>query len=124
MDTLIPRERMPQLDAADLPRMIADLIGMNVPVSFDVARVEGLQFCQAIDAGKVEAMPDALLLKPVLTSADSYVVDGNHRVHAARQRGHHDLLTIRIGRSFHDALILLDSLPYTYHLTPETPERN
>lgn len=121
----VPRDHMPQVDEHDLPALVAAAVAQNqLSPTFEVAKVHDLRAHQKVDMKRVRAMPDELLLKPILISRDGFVLDGNHRWTA------HVLLNapltpaIKIGLNFGEAIDWLFTLPFTYAITPETPVRN
>lgn len=120
----VPRERMPQVDAEFYTRLIADAI--DIGVTIDVIEVGHITPHQRIDHRRAEAMPLWLRMKPLIVSADDYVLDGNHRWWAARKAGDAYLNAIRISMGFDAAIKWLLQRPYVYTLDPThpQPERN
>jgi hypothetical protein len=104
----IPRERMPQIDEADLLSFVDFAIkrGFVMRRGFiDPRRVRGRQ--------KVRSIPDALLSKPVLISSEPMTLDGNHRWmrHVLAKT---EMPFIQVCADFSSALILMFAFPKTY----------
>lgn len=120
----VPRPDMPQVDEANLPELVARAFNAGISPAFEVVDPSTLRAHQRIDHAKAKAMPPGVYLKPVLISADGYVLDGNHRwwSHVYRHEG--VMNAIRLGLPFEQAIAWLFELPFTYKLTPTTPERN
>jgi hypothetical protein len=120
----IPRPDMPQVDESDLPALVARAFdgGYAVP-AFEVVDPRTLRAHQRIDHAKARAMPNTVKLKPALVSADGYVLDGNHRWWAHVHAGDDAMAVIRIGLPFGRAIEWLFAQPFTYRITPATPER-
>jgi hypothetical protein len=109
----IPRERMPQVDEADYPALLTFVQERGVVVTKCVAAPALFHAHQRIDFDRAISMDEKTLSKPILTSVDYYVLDGNHRwmghfIH------HTDLNVIKIGLEFEAALDLLFQFPKTY----------
>lgn len=109
----VPRERMPQVDAADLPALFAFVERRGVAVSRCTASPRLFHARQRIDMERVVDMDDALLAKPVLTSRDYYILDGNHRW-MAHVLSRTKMSVMKIDLAFDDALDLLFAFPKTY----------
>lgn len=81
MPFYIPRPIMPQVNEEDYPalRHFAATLGVNVTEKF--LDCKALKVHQKVDKFKVNLMKnDPLLLKkPLLVSAEPFVLDGNHR---------------------------------------------
>lgn len=120
----VPRPAMPQIDEGNLPELVALAFQAGHNPLFHVASARDLRAHQKVDEHRVRSMPEALLYKPILVSADLYVLDGNHRWHAHIHQGRFDTPVIEIGLPFEEAIDWLLGLPFTYTLKPDTPERN
>lgn len=120
----VPRPAMPQVDEMDLTRMIADLFATGVQATFEAVHPKELRAHQRVDHAKARSMPNVLMVKPVIVSRDSYIVDGNHRWWAHVHHESEAMLVIRVDLPFDDAVAWLLKQPYVYTLTPTTPERN
>lgn len=119
----IPRKEMPQVDEVNLPELVALAFQSGHRPEFAVVEPHTLHAHQKVNHARALGMPETIKRKPVLVSADGFVLDGNHRWFAHKHDGS-PLNIIRVGLSFDDALPWLFSLPFTYTLTPATPERN
>lgn len=120
----IPRAEMPQIDGADLPHLVATAFDGGHTPSFEIVDPHTLHAHQRVNHARALAMPPGVYMKPILISADDYVLDGNHRWWSHVHRHEGVMSAIRIGLPFDDAIAWLFKQPYTYRLTPTTPERN
>lgn len=120
----VPRSQMPQIDEKDLPTLIASTITSGKGVNMDVVNVSLLKAHQRIDHTKAKEMIEKVKLKPILVSADDYVLDGNHRWWAHVHEGDKFINVIRIEMNFDEAIPYLLEQPFTYEITPLTPVRN
>lgn len=120
---LISRSLMPQIDELDLPQLVALAVQSGHPVAFEVQRARDLRSRQRVNHARALGMPRKVCLKPVITSSDGYIIDGNHRWFAHKQRKGF-LNCICLGLTFDEALPWLFALPFVYRLTSSTPERN
>lgn len=120
---LVPRSKMPQVDAADLPKLVAAAVMKSLATSFEVVEAKQLRSRQRVNRRMAVQMPDFVLYKPVLVSKDDYVLDGNHRWYASKVR-RKPITIIRLGLTFDEALPWLFEQPYTYAITKSTPIRN
>lgn len=119
----IPRDRMPQIDEAYYPRLIAEATSKGPGVIFDTVDPRTLRAHQRVDHAKAKSMPERTRIKPIIVSSDGYVIDGNHRWWA-NVHGNHDWINvIRLDMPFDPALIWLLRKPYVYEITPTAPER-
>lgn len=106
----IPRERMPQIDADDLPDFLVFAGDRGVLTAHDTVCPRLLRAHQRVDPHKVRTVD---LTKPALVSQDRFVLDGNHRWHAHLERG--SLMPIiRLGLEFEPAIELMFSFPRAY----------
>lgn len=120
----IPRAEMPQIDDADLPHLVANAFASNYKPSFEVVDPHSLHAHQRVNHDRALAMPPGIYMKPILISADNYVLDGNHRWWSHVHRHEGVMNAIRIGLPFEEAIAWLFQQPFTYRITPATPERN
>lgn len=121
----VPRPAMPQIDERDYARLIAD--AYNHPAAevwLETIDPRKLRAHQRVDHARAQGMDDAIRAKPVIVSADNYVLDGNHRWWAHVHAGSKAMAVIRLGFDFDAGLHWLLGRPYVYTLTPDTPERN
>lgn len=109
----IDRAKMPQIDEADLPELLVFLGSRGVGLAAGIISPWTFTSHQAINRDKVEAMPLTLLHKPILTSGDWGILDGNHRWAKHRAVGS-DVPYLQVLTSFDDALTHLYSFPKTY----------
>lgn len=109
----IPRARMPQVDEKDYPDLMKFLKGQNVNVTNCVAAPKEFHAHQRINFDMAIQMDIAVLNKPVLTSLDYYILDGNHRWmgHVVRET---QMNVIKIGLLFDAAISMLFKFPKTY----------
>jgi hypothetical protein len=119
----IPRSKMPQVDEKDLPTLVADMVKDGLNPSFTVLNPHSLHRHQRSDHLKAAIMAEKIRRKPILVSADAFVVDGNHRSLACLLRG--ELVTaIRTSKSFDETIEYLFTRPYVYEIDKSTPIRN
>lgn len=124
MTYYIPRAKMPQVDGKDIPHLVASAYQEGHQPSFEVVIPDSLHAHQHINYNKAKEMPVQVSMKPVLVSLDNFVLDGNHRWWYHKFNKDEPMNIVRIGLLFDDALEWLFKQPYTYSLTPTTPERN
>jgi uncharacterized ParB-like nuclease family protein len=111
----VPRPLMPQIDESDYPALFAFLQGKGIAVETVTLETATLKQHQRVDSFNPAAMPVDVLAKPVLISADYFVLDGNHRYVAHLHLGLETINCIRLdGLSFEDAIAALFSFPNTY----------
>lgn len=120
---MIPRAQMPQVDEKDLPALVVKAFQSGHRPTFEVVMPHKLHSHQRVNHARALGMPETVKRKPVLVSADGFILDGNHRWYANRET-HTPLNVIRVDLEFNNALPWLFSLPFVYTLTPATPERN
>ncbi len=123
MGKWINRALMPQIDEANLPQLVSCAFVAGYSPSFDVVSPRTLRAHQRADHKRAASIPDLLLRKPLLVSADGYVLDGNHR-RLGNLMHHRPCNIIRIGLPFEQAIAWLFTLPFTYRITDTTPIRN
>jgi hypothetical protein len=109
----VPRSVMPQIDEADLPALCEWASSRGVGVATVTLTADQLHFHQRVNLHRVATMPQAIYDKPLLISRDGYVLDGNHRAVAHKQRGE-PARCIQLDASFLCAMRLLFSFPRTY----------
>lgn len=119
----IPRKEMPQVDEANLPELVALAWQYGHQPAFDVVDAHTLHAHQRVNHARALAMPEVVKRKPILVSKDNFVLDGNHRAFVHREE-RSPANIIKLGLDFNEALDWLFQLPFTYKLTPTTPERN
>lgn len=119
----VPRDKMPQVDEWLYPRLVQDAY-KTIGIEFITANPRDLIAHQRIDHRKAESMGLRLRTKPIIVSADDYIIDGNHRWWANVYGSASWINALRLNGSFEEALSWVGSLPYVYHITPGTPERN
>lgn len=118
----VPRPVMPQIDEADYPAFIDFAQARGCHVEQELVEPAKLRAHQRIDPIHADAMPPEVRRKPIFASADSYVLDGNHRwlLHALERSPIH---VLRLSLRFEPAVALMFEFPRTYDLA-DKPERN
>lgn len=109
----VPRQFMPQIDGADFDALLAFATAHGVAWqrrTFDPATIE---FHQRVDVNRAMAMAPELFAKPILCSIEPYVLDGNHRLYAHKQR-HIPVQAICFDLHWAPALSFLFTFPKTY----------
>lgn len=119
----VPRAEMPQVDEMYYPRLITEATTKGPGVVFDTVHPATLRAHQKVNHERAKAMPENGRIKPLIVSADGFVVDGNHRWWAAVHGGHEWVNVIRLGMNFDPALVWLLRKPYVYTINHTTPER-
>lgn len=119
----VPRDRMPQIDEEHYPRLVRDAL-QGPGIAFATINPHNLFAHQKIDHHRAENMDLRLRIKPLIVSADDYVVDGNHRWWANVYGGASWINVLRLNTDFEAAIAWAGSLPYAYHIQPGTRERN
>lgn len=107
----VPRPVMPQLEASDYPELLAFASERGVTVTFETAHPDTLKPHQRISTLR-DAFDPAQLSKPVLASADSYILDGNHRLAAHKALGT-PVPCYRVWLEFEPAIAFLFAFPKT-----------
>lgn len=119
----IPRREMPQVDEANLVDMVRDAVESIGAPGLRVMDPHKLHAHQRGNHAKAGSMTEQVRRKPIVVSSDGFVVDGNHRAYA--NRIHNELtVAIELPVPFDEACRWLFTLPYVYHLAPDTPVRN
>lgn len=113
MPFYVPRAVMPQIDEVDLPEFIDFLKAKEVGVEWRVFDPRDLRAHQKVDMRKVFAMSPEVLAKPLLVSADRFVLDGNHRWTGHMHRGS-KCNAWEIGLHFEPAIATMFEFPKTY----------
>jgi hypothetical protein len=123
-DPLVPRTQMPQIDEKDMAKAIVFFAkaGFGVKGAGDATPYVFFRH-QEVNWGKVDAMPESLLDKPILVTRLNEVIDGNHRL-AKHERTGTLCPYIQLDCTFVEALNVLAVFPFAYELKPTTPERN
>jgi hypothetical protein len=119
----VPRSEMPQIDEKDIARLIVYVAKAGYGLGAGEISPHTFIPHQAIDWAKVKAMPDKLLVKPVICTKKFEIIDGNHRV-AKHLMADTPVPYIMFDMSFVEALDLLAVFPFAYEIEPTTPERN
>lgn len=114
----VPRPLMPQIDEADLPDFLIFANAQGVQWSQGRIPPNRLHAHQRVEVDRVRHMDPALLEKPVLISADGYVLDGNHRWHAAWKLKLPDIPAVSLTTTFELGIALMFSFPKTYTIVP------
>jgi len=108
-----PRTDMPQIDEADLLDLITFLTRDNVPVSTCIKATADLVFHQHVYPERMPPSDSPDMNKPLLISADGYILDGNHRAAAHRRDGTRPVC-IQLTAGFIEAMKALFAFPKTY----------
>ena len=111
----IPRAVMPQVDEADYPALLEHLDRHGVAVNQTAYCPKDLRAHQRVSREHVMNMPPQVLDKPLLTSLDRYVLDGNHRWWGHCLNGS-KCNVLEIEAEFEDAMRLLFSFPKVFTL--------
>lgn len=109
----VPRPVMPQVDEAAYPDLFRFATAQGVVVRFVRRDAKALQLHQRIDWAHVHALDPATLAKPILVSADGFVLDGNHRAAAHRLAGA-PIECIELQLEFEAAVAFLFRFPGVY----------
>lgn len=109
----VPRQDMPQIDLGDYIALFSHLARRGIRISTAVADPDMLIFHQHVFPQFVPPRGSIDLDKPLLVSAEGYVLDGNHRA-AAHKRDGTSPVVIIIPRDFKDSMKALFSFPKTY----------
>lgn len=98
-----PRDLMPQTDVSQYDDLMDWLKSHGVTCRRETLSPALLTAHQRIDRHRALSMPEADFVKPILVSADGYIVDGNHRwfAHYAHQL---PVEALRIEADFDDAI--------------------
>jgi len=119
----VPRPLMPQVDEEDLDSLITFAFFKGVSIFPAERSPSALFFHQRVDSHKVKDMVEAVYLKPILVSRDGFVLDGNHRATAHKQRDE-DAECLLVDTDFEEAMQILFAFPKTYVLdATQTVER-
>jgi hypothetical protein len=119
----MPREKMPQITAANTMEFIDWLENQGVTVqylSMPVALLRSAQGQEDVDHEKVSALQNstALSTKPFIVSKDNYVFDGHHRWLAILNRDpHYSVNTYRVNLSIQDLLDMAKKFGKTMYVT-------
>lgn len=113
MPFYVPRAEMPQIDEKDYPEFFEFVKSRGCNYHQENCNPTILHFHQRVEwNAKTEITPE-VLAKPILVSYDGYVLDGNHRATAHKQRGT-DVPAIILSLEFESAIKLMFSFPKTY----------
>lgn len=118
----VPRPIMPQIDEADYADFIGFCRARGCNVMRETVDPGEVRAHQRIDRIHADRMPPEVRAKPIFLSADSYVLDGNHRwlLHALEGS---PISAFRLMRKFEPAIALMFEFPRTYCLSSHA-ERN
>lgn len=116
----VPRIEMPQID--DDEKLLAALSERFGCVELEEVDVRTLHQHQRVvmDRARERAIPEAVMRKSIVISADNYVVDGNHRFRIHLDRREYIANSIRIPLPFDQALQWLATQDYVTHSAPHT----
>lgn len=118
----IPRAIMPQIEETDYPDFISYVEELGVSCVHTSVPPEQLHPRQELDEFDASRMPPEVHAKPILISADFYILDGNHRwmlyLHLNMQ-----VEVIQLLRPFEEAIELMLNFPRTYQLANH-PEKD
>jgi hypothetical protein len=109
----VPRTAMPQIDEKDLPELVRFALDHDVKPTFEAVDPRNLRAHQKVER-RYLFMPPFVMFKPLLTSQEAYVLDGNHRWHAHVQKGSPAVPIIRLSLPFEQAVKFLFEFPATY----------
>lgn len=112
----IPRDKMPQVDMEQLASLVLRLVKFDVSVDETVIPLSWLQAKQCPDEFRPARWLEGALKKPLLVSQDLFILDGHHRYARLKQEGIEQCRCFVIGKPFHEAVPLLESLPEVYEL--------
>lgn len=112
----IPRSEMPQVDMDQLASVVLHLLKRDVSVDETMVPLAWLQAKQCPDEFRSASWLEGALKKPLLISADFFILDGHHRYARLRQEGHDTCRCFVIGKPFDEAVPLLEGLPEVYEL--------
>jgi hypothetical protein len=119
----IPRDEMPQIDAITYPDLFSWLLQRKVRYSVQRLDPNALHFRQHTGSEIVANMSQEVADKPILVSADGYVLDGNHRATWHKLNGS-QAMAIQIELPFVNALLALFVFPKSYRLSSSDCIRN
>jgi hypothetical protein len=103
---------MPQVDIDDYPALLTWALWQSISYSDETRDPHTLKAHQRVNWQRVATMPDEIYKRPILISADGFILDGNHRAAAHRQRGE-PVSCIVLGVPFFHALGVLYSFAGT-----------
>lgn len=109
----VPRRDMPQVDEGDMLDLISYITKQKCHIVTELVGPDRLLFHQRVDESCVPPIDSPLMNKPLLVSAEGYVLDGNHRATAHKRYGTRPVV-LRLHADFTDAMRLLFSFPKTY----------
>lgn len=116
----IPREKMPQITVANVPVFLEFMLNKGVTYRKERVAVKTLFPTQSeYNEDKVKNMvsaPDSVLLAPIITSIDDYILDGHHRYSAVLAQNPNKLMEIyRVDITINDLLQYAYSFPLTFY---------
>lgn len=109
----VPRERMPQIDEADLVEFTEFAISEGISFRRTSFCPKELRAHQRIDFERAMKIEESVLRKPILVSTDHYILDGNHRWMQHAVRGLR-VRAIELGLEFENGLDFMFRFEKTY----------
>lgn len=119
----VPRPFMPQIDESDFPALFAFATARGVRWERVTVSPDAVSFHQRVDHDRARHMAPAVLAKPILISAEPYVLDGNHRLWEHKALGT-PVSAYQFALEWDAALAFLFAFPKTYTFATPQPERN
>lgn len=113
---MVPRTAMPQVDEIYYPDMLVWLGDRKVSFSAGYIDPTTCHSHQLVDVAKANAMPEQLLVKPVLLSKDLCVIDGNHRWYRYLISKNWRMPFIQLELNFFEAIKLIEQYPKCYEI--------
>lgn len=109
----VPRRGMPQVHSRDYPALIRFAREQGVCVVQDCADPRCLKYRQRVVWNPAKYRPETNT-KPVLVSRDGFILDGNHRVFAARMERKAIIPIVLFSLPFDAAIAMLQRFAGTY----------
>src|SRR5690348_16963220 len=111
----VPRRDMPQIDKRDMPALLGFLQTIGVKVTRVTADPASLTFRQHVNAKLVASVSGVASEygRPILTSSDGSILDGDHRAMAHLRRSE-PVQCLQLGLPFAKAVRALFRFPRTY----------
>lgn len=110
----IPRELMPQVDEANYDALFAFASENGMAVRRVVFPPNSLRTHQRVNRDYAKSMIPPVRCKPILASAEPYVLDGNHRTASHRFEGS-PVPAWQFDAPFDKAMQMLFAFPGTYY---------
>lgn len=111
----IPRGLMPQIDWPDYGALFAYLTAHQEKPFFAMRPLTELHAHQRINKQIAGRMSDEEFKRPILVSADSFILDGNHRWLSHVLRGWNTIATVNLELNFDEAIKCLCQFPKAYY---------